>query len=75
MVSEEEGWRTFGRGEYYAIQPMLPELAGGSGGEAPLGREYSSADSLLTVQGTRELLERNGLLAPEASESEGELLR
>lgn len=75
MVSEEEGWRTFDRGDYYAIQPMLPELAKGAGGQAPLGREYSSADSLMTLRETVDLLERNGLLLAGDNGDEGELLR
>ena len=75
MVSEEEGWRAFDRGDYYAIQPMLPELAKGPGGQAPLAREYSSADSLMTLRETVDLLERNGLLLAADNGGEGELLR
>ncbi len=75
MVSEEEGWRTFDRGNYYAIQPMLPELAKGAGGEKALSREYSSGDSLLTLEETRQLLETHGLLLSDAAAEEGELLR
>jgi UDP-glucose 4-epimerase len=26
LVSDEEAWRTYRRGDYYAIKPMLPEL-------------------------------------------------
>ena len=75
MVSEEEGWRTFARGDYYAIQPLLPELAQGAAGETALAREYSSADSLLTLEETRRLLKTHGLLLAGTSAETGELLR
>jgi UDP-glucose 4-epimerase len=61
LVSEEEAYRTVERGEYYVIRPMLPELAeGGEDGE-PIGREYSSADNVMTREQVAELLERHEL--------------
>lgn len=62
LVSEEEASRTVPRGEYYAIQPMLPELRSAANGAPTLDREYSSADDLLTTDGVAELLRANGLL-------------
>src|SRR5262249_25494645 len=47
LVSEEEAFRTFERGEYYVIRPILPELSGAEQPAKPLGREYSSADGLM----------------------------
>lgn len=68
LVSAEEGWRTFERGGYYVIKPMLPEIAGEEPGAAPLNREYSSRDSLMTPEEIRELLARHGLLAAPGEE-------
>jgi len=63
LVSEEEAPRTYDRGEYLAIQPILPELRPTEiEGEPYEGREYSSADDLVGPDGVRELLERHGML-------------
>jgi len=63
LVSEEEAPRTYDRGEYLAIQPILPELRPAEvAGEPYQGLEYSSADDLMGPDGVRELLERHGLL-------------
>ena len=65
LVSEEEGYRTIARGDYYVIRPMLPELLGGDDEEASaatLGREYSSADDLMTREQVVELLEKHKLM-------------
>jgi UDP-glucose 4-epimerase len=62
-VSEEEAPRTYDRGKYLAIQPILPELRPAEvAGEPYQGLEYSSADDLVGPDGVRELLERHGLL-------------
>jgi len=55
MVSEEECFRTYVNGEYYVIQPMLPELRGDET-KPPLENEYSSKDNNLTVDQLRILL-------------------
>jgi len=74
MVSDEEAVRTVSRGDYYAIKPMLPELVGTE--EPPaLPKEYSSADDLLSLEETRELLVQHNLLVEEEIKEEGELLR
>ncbi len=75
MVSFEEGWRTFDRGDYYAIKPMLPELVRDEAEGTPLNREYSSSDSLLSPDETRALLERYGLMIGQEIVEEGEFLR
>ncbi len=63
LVSEEEAHHCVARGKYYAIRPMLPELADDSAREPnALNSEYSSADAVLDQQGTMELLKRHGLL-------------
>jgi FlaA1/EpsC-like NDP-sugar epimerase len=73
MVSEEEAPRTLARGDWYAIQPMLPEVAG-PGGEPALTGEFSSADHLLSLEEVRRLLMTQRLLV-EDEPFDGELLR
>ena len=63
LVSEEECHHVVRRGDYYVILPLLPELRDGAVvSEAVLDKEYSSADDLLDLPGTREILARHGLL-------------
>jgi len=62
LVSEEEAYRTFERGDYYVIRPMLPELLSDEEKGAPIGREYSSADDLMTRAEVKELLEKHKLM-------------
>jgi UDP-glucose 4-epimerase len=75
MVSDEEAWRTYDRGEYYAIAAMLPELYNDETASLTLRKEYSSADDILGLTGTRALLERYNLLLDQEYAEEGELLR
>lgn len=75
MVSDEEAWRTFERGDYYAIRPMLPELVKGKTSGHPLSKEYSSADSLISPEETRRLLERHSLMIGQEIKEAGEFLR
>ncbi len=75
MVSDEEAWRTFRKGEYYAIRPMLPELVREHEGETSLQKEYSSGDSLMTLEETRRLLESHNLMIDGEIKEEGEFLR
>lgn len=75
MVSFEEGWRTFDRGDYYAIKPMLPELITDKVECAPLNKEYSSSDSLLSIGETHTMLKRYNLLIGQNIVEEGEFLR
>lgn len=63
LVSEEESPRTYDRGQYLAIQPILPELRPARIEGQPFeGREYSSADNLVDAEALRALLERHGML-------------
>ncbi len=77
MVSEEEIHHCVKRGAYYAIMPMLPELAGKRGHPAnALKREFSSADKVLSLAGTVKLLKQHKLMVGAGSPHEdGELLR
>lgn len=75
MVSDEEGWRTFKRGDYYAIQPMLPELVKNEEQGQPLGKEYSSGSSIMAQDEIRALLKKYNLLIGQELELEGEVLR
>jgi UDP-glucose 4-epimerase len=56
MVSEEECFRTLDVGDYYAIQPMLPELRSTDDIKPALESEYSSKDNTLGVEELRKLL-------------------
>jgi len=71
MVSEEECHHTVRRGDYYAIRAMLPELAGQCDEPNALVKELSSADSVLSREGTHALLEKNHLLPGMVKLSEG----
>lgn len=62
LISAEEAYRTVERGERYAILPMLPELKDTMNLVACLDKEYSSADNLLSLDKTIDLLARHGLL-------------
>ncbi|HZB45015.1 MAG TPA: polysaccharide biosynthesis protein, partial [Pyrinomonadaceae bacterium] len=63
LVSEEEAYRTVGRDGYYVIRPMLPELrADGGEPQQPLGREYSSADDVMSAGEVAELLRKHKLM-------------
>jgi len=75
MVSEEEAYRTVARGRWYAIRPMLPEVA--SAGDEPrcLTGEYSSARDVMTAEQTRRLLEDRYLMLRDVVNVRGEVLR
>lgn len=62
LVSEEEAFRTYERGAYYVIRPMLPELTTTELPGDPLGREYSSADGLMDQNAVSELLLKHNLM-------------
>ncbi|MBU1183152.1 MAG: polysaccharide biosynthesis protein [Proteobacteria bacterium] len=75
MVSEEEAYHCVKRGNYYAILPMLPEL---HVEEEPvmkaLEKEFSSADKVLDLNQTIELLKRNKLMIDDGDLAQGEEL-
>ena len=56
MVSEEERYRTVEEGDYFCIEPMLPELRNVDIREPALPSEYSSKDVTLDVDQLRTLL-------------------
>jgi len=76
MISDEEGLRSYDRGDFYAIKSMLPELANLEDRE-PRGRAYSSNDDTMDLASTRALLEEHGLLVEQVESfgADGELLR
>ncbi len=67
LVSEEEAYRTIERGQYYAIQSMLPELHSGTESKYPLVGEYSSANSLMNKEEVLKLLSTRRLLVEQAT--------
>lgn len=75
LVSEEEAHRTVDRGEYYAIQPMLPELRNKEVRSPCLTKEYSSADNIMTFAETTRLVRSQGLMLAEMSDESVEVLR
>ena len=77
LVSEEECHHVIKRGDYYVILPMLPELRTVNR-EVPnaLENEFSSADNVLDLEGTIELMAKHDLIVPTAGLVEiEELLR
>ena len=75
LVSDEEAWRTYARGEYLSIKPMLPELVTDGDQEQSLIKEYSSGDSLLNLPEVTELLVKFNLMTNRVLEEEREFLR
>jgi UDP-glucose 4-epimerase len=75
LVSEEEAHRTIERGNYYVIQPILPELCVEDKRQVPLGHEYSSADNVMTRDDLTRTLENFDLMVKENIQTKGELLR
>lgn len=63
LVSEEEINHCIKRGDYYVIQPMLPELQDMNHPEPnALKKEFSSVDVVLDLEGTIELLKKHQLM-------------
>ncbi len=75
LISEEEAHRTVDRGNYYVILPILPELRVSEVKIPPIGHEYSSSDSLLSLEEVNALLQDHGLLIGSMMAQELELLR
>jgi len=75
LVSEEECHHVIKRGDYYVILPMLPELRNVNREEpSPLDNEFSSADNILDLEGTIELMTKHDLIVPIAELAEAEEL-
>ncbi len=63
LVSEEECFRTIIRKEYYVILPIVPELREESlSALVTLDKEYSSADSVVTLEEVKTILKENKLM-------------
>jgi UDP-glucose 4-epimerase len=75
LVSYEEGFRTYKKGNYFVIRPMLPELSSGGKKLKFINREYSSSDNVMTMKDTRLLLTKNKLLMDDKIAYEEEFLR
>ena len=75
LVSQEEAWRTVKRGMYFAVKPMLPEIAKVEPHIPMLENEYSSGDDVMSLQETRDLLNNHRLNVSRELEYDGELLR
>ena len=77
MISEEEAHHCVRRGDYYAILPMLPELAERTREKrGALSTEFSSADNVLDLKGTEALLRSHRLMVEDVDPGKlAELLR
>jgi len=67
LVSEEEAHRTYSRGKFLAIQPILPEIAGSPSSGRALKKEYSSADHIMTRKELERLLRSNRLMVEDGA--------
>jgi FlaA1/EpsC-like NDP-sugar epimerase len=67
LISEEEANRTIERGQYFVIQPLLPELLRGPL-EKTIGSEYSSAHNLMTRDEVTQLLHEHNLIGDGSGE-------
>lgn len=67
MVSQEEAYRTAARGGWFAIKPMLPEVCEDRKYLGALDREYSSADTVMSLTETEQLLRARGLMVEDAA--------
>jgi FlaA1/EpsC-like NDP-sugar epimerase len=75
LISEEEIRHVRRSGDYFVIEPMLPELApADKRGDGPLRNEYTSADHTLSVEDTARLLSKHGLLPEDLPAGIGEEL-
>ncbi|MBF7081422.1 polysaccharide biosynthesis protein [Desulfallas sp. Bu1-1] len=77
LISEEEVHRCIKRGDYFVIRPMLPELRDEKDVEPKiLTKEFSSADQVLDLNDTVELLKKHNLMVDRDNFiTGGELLR
>jgi FlaA1/EpsC-like NDP-sugar epimerase len=72
MISDEESHHTVRRGDYFAIRSMLPELQTAEEEETVgLTKEFSSADTVMNLEETIGLLEKNRLLIGQTDAVDG----
>ncbi len=68
LISEEECHRVVSRGDYYVILPIIPELRKEE--EKPvLNKEYNSADSVVSLEEVRSILQKNKLMIEDSQPS------
>jgi len=71
LLSEEEAFRTYRHGDYYVIQPMLPEIADPAAlRSSDIVGAYSSDGLVLDLEQTKALLLKHGLLNVSENDSE-----
>jgi len=75
LVSEEERFRTVDRGEFFAIESILPEVRRMEHIEPVLKDEYSSTSDLMNPDQVEALLRKQKLMVEDAVENGQELLR
>jgi UDP-glucose 4-epimerase len=76
MVSEEEIHHCVRRGNYLAIRPMLPELRDGDDEANALAKEFSSEDTVVSLEDTVAMLRKHRLMIDDVDlAAAGELLR
>ncbi len=75
LVSDEESYRTIERDSYYVILPMLPELCGVRTTERCLFKEYSSSDTVMSLQQVICVLQERGLMLEDVRNETREVLR
>jgi FlaA1/EpsC-like NDP-sugar epimerase len=75
LVSEEEAHRTISRGDYYVIQPILPEIYTPEGKVATMEREFGSADNVMSLKELTKTMKKFDLLIKDNSVTGGEFLR
>lgn len=75
MISEEEIWRTLKRGNFYAIQAILPEIRDGECTNPIFTKEFSSGDNIMNTEELKNLLVKHKLLVNDNIRIEGDFLR
>jgi len=75
LVSEEEAFRTFEHGDYYAMDSILPEIVGDRTGQRCLVGEYSSSRSVMPSAKLFSFLDHHKLLIADSIDQPAELLR
>jgi FlaA1/EpsC-like NDP-sugar epimerase len=75
MVSDEEAHRTEVRGDWFGIRSMLPEVNGETPIVPALTKEYSSGDTVMSLDEVVEMLHMHDLMLDDARVPARELLR
>lgn len=75
LISEEESYRTYDRGHFYAIAPILPELRIDNTTPHALRGEFSSGGSLMNYDQVVELFNHQLLMVGQVALENQELLR